>query len=191
MVQKDEPIRMLIRTILSQNTSDEQALKAYRNIENIKVEDLWKREDLEALIKPAGLTRQKARAIREVSKRADEIRSRLSLDDEELRNRLMEIRGIGKKTADVLLINLGRRAFPIDRHIMRIAQRLCRGRSYDEIRRFVLERISSPEELHDLHLSLISLGRKYCRKKPRCDECPLRDICPSRKYFTRKCEDMQ
>jgi len=180
VVEKDDPIRILIRTILSQNTSDVQAIKARERIKDIPVEELRKVENLEELIRPAGLPKQKARTIREVSRRAEEIRSRLNLPTEELRKRLMSIKGIGPKTADILLIFLGRRAFPIDTHIKRIASRLGRGKSYEEIRRFVLENIESVEELHELHRALISLGRSICKPKPRCEECPLKDLCPRR-----------
>ena len=180
VVEQDEPLRILIRTILSQNTTDVQAIKARERIKDIPVEELRKVENLEELIRPAGLPKQKAAAIREVSKRADEIRSRLNLPTEELRKRLMSLKGVGPKTADLLLIYLGRRAFPIDTHIKRIASRLGRGRTYEEIRKFVLERIESVEDLHELHRALISLGRSVCKPRPKCDECPLKDLCPRR-----------
>ena len=155
-MEKDEPIRILIRTVLSQNTSDVQAKKAWENIKDVPVEELHKLEDLEERIRPAGLVKQKARTIREISRRANEIRSRLDLDPEELRRRLMRIKGIGPKTADLLLIYLGHKAFPIDTHIKRIASRLGRGRTYEEIREFVMGEIDSVDDLFELHKALIS-----------------------------------
>jgi endonuclease-3 len=180
VVERDDPIRILIRTVLSLNTSDVQALKARERIKDIPVEDLHKLEDLEDLIRPAGLPKQKAATIREISRRAKEIRSRLSLDTDELRRRLMSIKGIGPKTADLLLIYLGRKAFPIDTHIKRVASRLGWGRSYNTIRNYVLSEIDSVDDLFELHKALISLGRSVCKPRPKCEECPLRDLCPRR-----------
>jgi len=180
VVEKDEPLRILIRTVLSQNTSDVQAKKARERIKDVPVEELHKLDDLEERIRPAGLVKQKARTIREISRRASEIRSRLNLEPEELRRRLMSIKGIGPKTADLLLIYLGHRAFPIDTHIRRIASRLGRGKGYEEIRRFVMSEIESVDDLFELHKALISLGRSVCKPRPECEKCPLKDLCPRR-----------
>jgi endonuclease-3 len=188
-----DPFRGLILAILSQNTRDTHAYTAYRSLEErigLSIEDIVKadEESIASAIRPAGLQREKARRLREAAKFVAGIggalKSILDLPLDEARAKLMEIEGIGRKTADVILLFYGGKpVIPVDTHVRRVSARLgltVRGIGYEEIRRG-LESLYKPEDYMDVHLLLIALGRSYCRsRKPRCSLCPVNDMCPSR-----------
>ncbi len=181
------PFEVLVTTIVSQNTNDRNTAKAMKRLKEVigrvdpeKIEKLSLKE-LEEALRPAGLYRQKARVIKKVASLLGGGRLNLILekDLEEARRELISLPGVGPKTADVLLSVTGRSTIAVDRHITRVAVRLGLSESdnYEEIRRSLME-LFDPNDYLKAHLLLIKLGRVYCRpKNPRCDECPLRDVC--------------
>jgi endonuclease-3 len=189
------PFRTLIRTVLSQATADRNTNRAFRSLSErfpITPEALAKAdlEEIEEAIKVAGLYRNKSRVIRNLSRIIIE-ESDGSLDFihslplEEARNKLMNLPGVGAKTADVvLLFSAGRPVVPIDTHVKRVSGRLGlapSGGSYEEIRE-ALQSLYPSRNYLPVHLLLISLGRKYCKaRKPLCRSCPVNTLCPSKK----------
>lgn len=188
-----DPFRGLILAILSQNTRDSYAYIAYRNLENmvgLSIEDIIRTDEdvIAKAIRPAGLQREKARRIKraamfiaEMDGSMDRI---LDLPLDEARAKLMEIEGVGEKTADVILLFYGGKpVIPVDTHVKRVAARLrltSKGVRYEEIRK-ELESLYRPDDYMDVHLLLIALGRSFCKsRKPICSLCPVNDICPSR-----------
>lgn len=177
---------LLVAIILTQNTSDKNAFKAYYNLKGrlgiIEPQSILSlsEEELSQLIRPAGMHRGRARKLIELSRRLlghplEEI-SRMSF--EEARKFLMDLPGVGEKTADVLLLNMGKPAFPVDTHIKRIAARWSIGKSYREISEWFRKNFP-PTRYLEIHLKLIQFGRDYCRaQRPRCDVCPVRHMCP-------------
>lgn len=111
---KSDPFETLVITIISQNTADtntERAFEALSNKFEITPQALAKAEtrEIEACLHVAGLYRNKAKAIRVVSKIALEkfggsLKPVLSLPLEEARKTLMELPNVGPKTADVVLL---------------------------------------------------------------------------------------
>ena len=105
---------------------------------------------------------------------------------------LMNIPGVGPKTADVvLLFAAGKPTVPVDTHVHRVSRRLglapLRG-SYEGIRG-ALESLYSPKDYLAIHLLLISLGRWFCRaRNPLHEPCPLRSLCPVPKREEREPE---
>lgn len=184
------PFAVLAGIILSQNTSDRNSIRAYLRLrERIGVAPeaiLSASEDeIVEAIRPAGLARQKARALREAARRVLEAGGEkvlLEMPWRELREFLLSIPGVGKKTADVFL-SLVRQApvFAVDTHAARIAKRwglVGEKAGYDETSRALLE-FFGPDRSEEAHRLLIALGREYCKaRNPRCAECPLRDVCP-------------
>lgn len=188
-----DSFRNLIRIILSQSTSFINVRMAFKKLEsevgvnpgNLAKADV---EDIMSAIRPAGMFRQRAARIKEVAQiileryRGD-LRRVLREPFEDVREELMRLPGVGRKTADVLLLFSGsRRVIPIDRHIKRIALRTgiaSRNADYDEIRNKLEEAIEE-NRYQDIHLLLIQFGREICRTRgPRCTECILPDLCPS------------
>jgi len=179
--------RILVATILSQNTNDKNSIEAYRRLDHTIGVDLDKLEkaDIDIIIdaiKPAGLYVSKAKTIKSVIKLVKELDGLENLkryDYEKARKILTSIGGIGLKTADILLLHLNYPAFPVDTHIKRVTYRLGFTDKYDyeEISNFWRKALDKNEYL-DAHLRIISFGRKICKsKKPLCNLCPLRDIC--------------
>ena len=193
----DDPFRVLVRTILSQNTSYKNELRAFRALEaKIGVEPRALAEaDVDAIaeaIRPAGQHRQRAPRIKAVAR---EVLERYGGDLwplirdkplQEAREELMRLPGVGRKTADIVLLFCARRpVFPVDRHIARIIARLGLAGpkpGYEEVRSLVEQALSEPGNLLFAHLALIRLGREVCRaRKPLCASCPLADLCETAK----------
>ncbi len=187
---KKDYYKILIATILSQNTNDKNSISAFKRLdEKIGVEPnkILNAEinEIAEAIKIGGLYRVKAKKIKEATK---EILTRLdgdltklaNMEYEEARKLLLKISGIGDKTADILLLKMGHPAFPVDTHIKRITRRLGlvnRKAKYLEISEFWRKNLPSENYL-DAHLELIAFGRKICKSiNPRCNICPLRDTC--------------
>jgi endonuclease-3 len=189
-----DPFKTLIVTMISQNTNDRNTGKAFENLSNrfrIAPETLAKAEtkQIEECLKPAGLYRNKARAIRQVSKIVLEkyhgnMRQVLSIPFEEARKELLQLPGVGPKTADVvLLFCAGKPTVPVDTHVNRVSKRLglsSKEADYEGVRK-ALQSLYNPKDYLAVHVLLILHGRRYCRARaPLCNECPLCNLCPSR-----------
>jgi endonuclease-3 len=134
--------------------------------------------EIERLVQPTGFYKNKAKAILATSKILVE-----KYDGEVPRTleELVELRGVGRKTANVILGNAyGTPSFVVDTHVGRITRRLGFTRALDpvkiefEVREFVPE-----ENWSNFSLWLISHGRAICTaRKAMYDECPLARYCP-------------
>ncbi|NIQ06568.1 MAG: endonuclease III, partial [Candidatus Korarchaeota archaeon] len=124
---------------------------------------------IEKCLKAAGLYRNKAKTIKEASKRILEkfhgdLEQILSMPLQEARKELLEFSGVGPKTADVvLLFSAAKPTIPIDTHVNRVSKRLGlvpASGDYEVVRK-ALQELYDPEDYLSLHISLISLGRNY------------------------------
>jgi len=198
-----DPFKHLIITILSQNTSEANCIRAYKGLAakfEIKPEALANAEEKEIRdsIRSGGLYNIKAKRIKEVSKAVlgkfnGDVGHILSLPKEEAKNKLMELPGIGNKTADVLLTDSYsyREVIPIDTHMDRIAKRLSlvkHDAGYDETQKTLIDFI--PEERRNRASGLLWLLAKHtCRAlNPKCYECLLVHLC---EYKRRKKDNNQ
>ena len=139
-------------------------------------------EKIQAIIRPCGLSPQKARAISELSKILvakynGEVPANMEL--------LEELPGVGHKTASVVMSQaFGEPAFPVDTHIHRLAQRwgLSSGKNVVQTERD-LKRLFPRDKWNDLHLQIIYYGREFCSARgcdgTVCDIC--RTCYPERK----------
>ena len=181
----------LVSTILSQNTNDTNRDRAFVALRARfptweAVRDARPDSVIEA-IRPAGLANQKGPRIQQVLREITAERGALDLSFlcelplQEARARLMKFKGVGPKTAAiVLLFSLGRPAFPVDTHIYRVTGRigLRPERMSVEEAHAHLERLFPSETYYAAHLNIIRLGRGICAaRQPRCPVCPLCDIC--------------
>jgi len=176
-----DPYRVLIRTILSQRTRDENTDEAtaslferYPSIEDVAYAPL---EEIEVLIRKAGFYHVKARRVREVSRIILEEYDGKVPDDI---NELLKLPGVGRKTANcVLVYAFGRPAIPVDTHVHRISNRigLVDTRTPEETERALMKVIPREYwiELNDL---MVQFGQDICRPLgPRHEECPIADHC--------------
>jgi endonuclease-3 len=188
-----EPFSTLIRTVLSQATNDKNRDKAFRNLsEKFEITPKALAEadlkEIERAIRIGGLYRNKSRVIKELSRVIVErfggkLNFVYSLPFEEARRLLMDLPGIGPKTADVvLLFSANRPVLPVDTHVNRVSKRLglvASDANYERIRQ-ALESFYSPKDYLAAHLLLIMLGRKYCKaRNPMHKSCPVNMLCPS------------
>jgi len=193
------PIAELVSTILSQNTNDINRDRGfYRLRERFptweEVRDAPEEEVIDA-IRPAGLANQKGPRIQNALRLITKERGKLELDFlteiplEEARKWLLNIKGVGPKTAAiVLLFALNCPAFPVDTHIHRVTERagLLPPQMSAEKAHSYLEDQFPQTAYYPAHLNIISLGREICgARKPQCSKCPLRDIC---KYYSKNRE---
>ncbi len=187
------PFETLIHTILSQNTNDrnsDAAMKKLRKRYRITPRVLARArvEELIPCIRSAGLYRSKAPRIIAVSKIIeDQFGGRLSpileLRYEHAKEKLMELPGVGPKTADILLAFVAKNpVIPVDTHIERVTKRLGiapPNGNYETVRTS-LEALISPKNRIPIHLSMIEFGRAICKApRPRCPICPVNKTCPS------------
>lgn len=186
-----DPLDELIMTILSQNTSDRNSGRAYRELRRRfpswrAVLDAPTAEVYEA-IKAAGLGNIKAPRIQQALHSVEERTGALSLDHldalpmEEARAWLLGLDGIGPKTAAcVLMFALGKPALPVDTHVHRVSLRLglIGPRVSAEKAHALLEASLPAEAVYAFHLNLIQHGRLICHARgPECGRCPVTRIC--------------
>ena len=199
ITSSEDPFRTLITTIISQNTADRNTARAFENLSKrfkITPEALAKanEKEIQQCLKVAGLYRNKAKTIKHVSKTILEryhgdLKPILSLPTEDARKTLMQFPGVGPKTADVvLLFSAKQNTIPVDTHVNRVSKRLdlapTKG-NYEAVRK-TLQSIYDPKDYMQVHLLLISHGRKYCKARvPQCKECPINMLCPSRHLWDR------
>lgn len=185
------PLDELISTILSQNTNDRNRDRAYQALRERfptweAVRDAAEIQVISA-IQPAGLANQKGPNIQNLLRDITQERGNLNLDFlnamglEEARQWLMKHKGVGPKTAAiVLLFSLGQPAFPVDTHIYRVSGRmgLRPEKMSVEQTHELLGRFFPAHHYSDVHINLIRLGRTICHaRSPNCPECPLQDLC--------------
>ena len=185
---------MIVGVMLSQNTSDKNAMKALENLRRrfgdpldpCRIKDADKHV-VEELIRPAGLYRQRAENILSlarlfcnkyfVEKLMENIKHSNPLEAREI---LMKLPGIGIKSADVVLNQyFGKPVFAVDTHIRRISLRLgvVKSKSYRVISEWWMRNLP-PEKYLLAHLLLITHGRRTCRARySKCEECPIWDYC--------------
>lgn len=195
-----DPFRTLIATIISQNTAErnmKEALEKLSLLFQITPQSLAKAEigRIEECLKVAGLYRNKAKTIRNVSRIiAEKFQSDLApiflMPLEEARMTFMQLPGVGPKTADVvLLFCAGRPTIPVDTHVNRVSKRLDlapRNGNYEGVRQS-LQALYSQNDYLSVHVLLISLGRNYCTSRnPLCRECPVERFCQSKRDFAHR-----
>jgi endonuclease-3 len=186
------PVDELVSTILSQNTNDDNRDTAFHNLKakfnNWKAVMRADTDEVIEAIRSAGLANQKGPRIQQVLKdiaahNGGHIDLAFLRDwpTEQARTWLMERKGVGPKTAAiVLLFSMGIPAFPVDTHIYRVTGRLGirpEGLNVEKTHTYLEERIPA-DAFYDLHLNLIRLGREVCgARKWECFRCPLEDLC--------------
>ncbi len=185
--RKLTPFIVLISIVLSQNTSDKNALVALKKLLDKKImepQDIsgLTLKELEEIIRPAGMYKSRAKTIKNIAsffRDNNELEKICEYETDQARSILTSIKGIGIKTAEVFLAAYCKKTvFPVDRHILRITSRILGRKVSYRTAADYWKNIFSPNEYHEGHLRLIDLGRKICRtKKPLCKKCPLNESC--------------
>mgnify|MGYP000371380938 CR=1 FL=1 len=173
--------------ILTQNTNWGNVEKALMNLRSngiLGYRDILKAGEkrLAGLIRPSGYYNQKARKLMELA----EFVSGYGTVDRFLRavsrHELLGIKGVGKETADsILLYAAGRAYFVVDAYTRRIFSRIGlvgHDSDYEEVRSYFESNLPKDISVYkEFHALIVKLGKEICRKKPLCGSCPLSDKC--------------
>lgn len=184
------PVDVLIATILSQNTTDKNSYKAYKNLKtyfnNWNEAALASQKTIEKNIRVGGLAKQKAKSIRIILNKLLKDKGKITFDylkklsNGAVLSELIKFNGVGIKTAScVLLFSLKRNVCPVDTHVHRTLNRIGLVETKSPDKTFEVINKNLPEGIaHSFHTNLIKLGRDICKAgKPRCLICPLLKIC--------------
>lgn len=181
-----DPFTLLVAVVLSAQCTDKRvneiSPRLFQQADNPHDMSDLSESSIENIIRPCGLSKNKARAIRRLSAQiADEFGGAVPESFEALER----LPGVGHKTASVVMAQaFGVPAFPVDTHIHRLAQRwkLTDGRSVERTEQD-LKKLFPRERWNALHLQIIFYGREYCTARG-CDGtvCPLcRELFPRRR----------
>jgi endonuclease-3 len=181
----EDPWQLLVATILSARSTDRVVNRVtpvlFQRYPSAKALARANLADLEAIVRPTGFFRAKAKTIREASR---DIVERFSGCVPSTMDELVRLAGVARKTANVVLAwGFGNAAgFVVDTHVARVAHRLGLTREADPVR---IERDLCAAFPRRLWISdsmrLLLHGRYVCTARaPRCGRCPLNEVCPSR-----------
>ncbi|MDE2484717.1 MAG: endonuclease III domain-containing protein [candidate division NC10 bacterium] len=179
---------VIIGAILTQNTAwtnVERAIAAMRGAQllNPRKIDAVPQEQLARLIRPAGYYNMKAERLKHftrflLTRYGGSVQRMFRGKRPGLREELLEISGIGEETADsILLYAGGRPIFIVDAYTRRVLERhglIATNIPYGEIQRLFMTHLpTDPALFNEYHALLVAVGKTYCRRTPRCDDCPL------------------
>jgi len=186
----EEPLAVLVRGVLSQNTSDvnsgrafDELMSKFANWEAVAAAPVRR---VAHAIRTGGLAEQKAATIKAVLKwlggkggySLDFLRE---LDSDRAERELTAIKGVGIKTARLtLLFGLGWPVFVVDTHVLRVSRRLglVPERCGREKAHVLLDPLVPDGRKYSGHLNIIAHGRRVCHaRSPRCSGCCVRPWC--------------
>ncbi len=186
-----DPLTELVRTVLSQNTNDTNRDRAFESMktafptwENLAAASVTA---IAASIRVAGLAKIRAARISKLLKEIYKSQKKYDLDflaelpDTEVNRYLMQLEGVGPKTAAcVMAFSLGRNVMPVDTHVLRVSRRLGiipSGMNAAAAHEY-FAKMRNGLSLYQFHLNLITHGRKICHaRKPACAECVVGRDC--------------
>ena len=183
--ERSDPFRTTIATILSAQTTDDQVdhvtPKLFLKYPTPKKLGNARAAEIEAIIKSVGLYKAKAKNIIGAGRIISE---RFGGQVPSTREELIELPGVGRKTANVVLIkSFGGAAMPVDTHVQRVANRigLADAKSPEKTEQ-QLEAIIPKRRLAAAHFWIIQHGRTFCdARKPLCSDCPIQRYCDTGK----------
>jgi endonuclease-3 len=174
------PYELLVATILSAQCTDERVNQVtpglFKRYPNARTLARATTGELEPQIQSTGFFRAKSRSLLGM---ASALTERHGGDVPNTMEALVELPGVGRKTANVVLGHaLGVPGLPVDRHVLRVANRIGIAKSEDpEIVEQQLCAAMPPPEWTRTSDTLILHGRRVCKPRPLCDRCAVRNEC--------------
>jgi endonuclease-3 len=186
-----DPMDELISCILAQHSTDVNSFPAFTRLKARY--PTWEEvvgtspDEIAEVIRSAGMYNQKSERIQRVLREVKARTGGYTLDHlrlmpwPEARKWLMELPGIGPKTAAIVLcFNMGMPVIPVDTHVFRVGwrlglydKRIGEAKAHD-----VLQRIVPPDLVYRFHTTFIQHGRNLCdARNPQCELCPVREFC--------------
>ena len=190
----ETPLEIMVGAVLTQNTNWENVEKAIANLKSADLLDLQRLAEiptgmLAELIRPSGYYNLKANRLhnllRAIVAEHDSLESFFAADLHTLREQLLAVKGIGPETADsILLYAAGKPTFVIDAYTHRLLLRhdlIWEETDYYEMQELFTTNLPEDAALfNEYHALIVRVGKEFCKKsKPRCGECPLRELLPT------------
>jgi len=184
----DGPFEMMVGAILTQNTNwtnVEKALARLKKDNLLSVSEIYEvsTEKLAEYIRPAGYYNLKSKRLKNlVGMLVDEYEGDISMlfneDIDSQRMTLLSVKGIGPETADSIILYAAKKpSFVIDTYTYRIMSRhnmVDEQVTYDELQNLFMESLEPDHGLfNEFHALIVRTGKDYCKKVPKCDNCPL------------------
>jgi len=178
------PFELLVATILSAQCTDKRVNMVtptlFAKYPTPAALAAAKREEVEELVKTTGFFRNKAKSLLGVSAALEE---RHGGAVPETLDQLVQLPGVGRKTANVILGNAYERneGVVVDTHVARVSQRLGLTKHDDPVKiEQDLIALFPREKWTQLSHYFIEHGRQTCEARlPKCSRCPLAELCPS------------
>jgi len=192
----DSPWEVMVGAILTQNTAWTNVEKAIRNLKGARKLSIRAIHDmpikaLTKLIRPSGYYNQKAARLKGLASHIimdhkGRLEHLFDQGTEELREELLDLKGIGPETADAIMLYAGDHlTFVIDTYTLRFAKRypLPFEPKYDAARGHFQKNL--PKDLYiyqEFHALLDEIAKTYCRPRPDCRSCLLKGKCKKGVY---------
>lgn len=189
----ETPFEVVVGAILTQRTNWTNVEKAIRRLKaGLPMEPEAIADSplslLQSLIRPVGFYRQKSERLKGLSahvcaRYGGRLEAFLDQPLERLRGELLSIKGVGFETADsILLYAANKMVVPVDAYLRRVMGRLGFGAAkslpYEALRLWVEGRLpKSLDAFKEFRALVVTLAKTHCLKRPRCQGCPLIDMC--------------
>ncbi|HKQ47489.1 MAG TPA: endonuclease III domain-containing protein [Phycisphaerae bacterium] len=182
------PTEIVIGAILTQNTNWQNVEKAIAQLRAARMIDWAALRDIEIerlaeLIRPAGYYNVKAKRLKNfvgwLWERYEGDLTRLrDVPLEQLREELLSVNGIGRETADsILLYALDRPSFVVDAYTARLARRhrlIDEDADYERLKALFEDALPADVALfNEYHALIVAVGKRHCKSKAQCAGCPL------------------
>ncbi|MHC4183595.1 MAG: endonuclease III domain-containing protein [Planctomycetota bacterium] len=187
----DTDFEIVVGAILTQNTNWGNVEKAIKNLKKAKVFTPRKLYEIDIkklaeLVRPSGYFNVKAKRLKHFIEWLfleynGSLPKMFKQDYVKLREELLSINGIGKETADSILLYAAQKpTFVIDAYTKRVLVRhelIPEDYEYEEMKAFFEENLPEDVSLYnEYHALLVRVGKYYCKPKEQCEECPLREL---------------
>ncbi len=187
----DTDFEIVVGAILTQNTNWGNVEKAIKNLKTAKIFTPRKLYEIDIqklaeLIRPSGYFNVKAKRLKHFIewlflKYNGSLPTMFKQDYVTLREELLSINGIGRETADSILLYAAQKpTFVIDAYTKRVLVRhelIPEEYEYEEMKAFFEENLPEDVSLYnEYHALLVRVGKHYCKPKEQCEECPLKEL---------------
>lgn len=190
----ESPFEVMVGAVLVQNTAWKNVERAIANLRDAGALEphaihALPQSELEELIRPAGYFRVKAKRLRHlvdfiVDRYDGSLDALRTVDVSQLREELLAVHGIGPETADsILLYALDKPVMVVDAYTHRIWARhgwIDYESDYHQLQDEILRGLPDDTAvLNEMHALLVHVGHHWCKRVPKCEACPLRELLPA------------
>ena len=189
----ETPLEVMVGAVLVQNTNwknVERAIDNLREADLISLEALNEidHEELAELVRSAGYYRLKAKRLKNlidyvVEQHDASLDAMFAMDIDSLREGLLSVKGIGPETADSIVLYAAQKpTFVVDNYTARVWKRhgwVEYEADYYALKEYFEGSLERDTQLfNEYHALIVRVGKEYCGKTPKCDECPLVEFLP-------------